>query len=99
MMTALEEKLARLKLAQVQMDLIAASNLVAVAGNNLRTLMGTEGQNWTDELLVPAEVLLTMPEDFDRVARWRTGLKQRPDLLQLAENLKSAELTVKYRKN
>ena len=30
---------------------------------------------------------------------WLTGLKQRPDLLQLAENLKSAELTVKYRKN
>ena len=99
MMTALEEKLARSQLAQVQTELIAASNLVAVAGNNLRTLMGTEEQNWTDELLVPAEVLLTMPENFDRATSWRAGLKQRPDLLQLAENLKSADLTVKYRKN
>lgn len=98
-MTSLEEKLARSQLAQVQTDLIAASNLVAVAGNNLRTLMGIEEQNWTDELLVPAEVLLTMPENFDRAASWRAGLKQRPDLLQLAENLKSADLTVKFRRN
>ena len=99
MLTALEEKLARSQHAQVQTDLIAASNLVAVAGNNLRTLMGIEDRDWTDELLVPAEVLLVLPENLDRPTSWRTGLAQRPDLLQLAENLKSAELTMKYRKN
>jgi outer membrane protein TolC len=99
MMTALEEKLARSQQAQSQTDLITASNAVALASNNLRTLMGLEEKDWSDALLVPAEVLVTVPGNFDRHSSWRTGLTQRPDLLQLAENLKSADLTVKYRKN
>jgi outer membrane protein len=99
LMTTLEEKLARSQLAAVQTELIASSNSVAVAGNNLRTLMGIPEQDWTDELLVPAEVLITVPEQLDLGWSWRTGLAQRPDLLQLALNLKSAELTVKYRRN
>ena len=99
MMTVLEEKIAHSQLAAVQTDLVAASNAVALASNNLRTLMGVEERDWTGELLRPAEVLVTVPERFDLTESWRAGLRNRPDLLQLEMNLQSAELTVKYRKN
>jgi outer membrane protein TolC len=99
MMTALEEKLGLSQIATVQTDLITSSNAVAIAGNNLRTLMGVSEREWTDQLLVPTDFLVTVPETFDLTASWRSGLKQRPDLLQLAINLESAELTAKYRKN
>lgn len=99
MMTALEEKLARSQVAILQTDLLSASNAVAIASNNLRTLMGVEEKNWSEELLVPSDFLLTVPETLDLSQSWRNGMKQRPDLLQLAINLESAELTIKYRKN
>ena len=99
MMTALEEKLARSQVAASQTDLITASNSVAIASNNLRTLMGVEEKNWTPELLIPGDFLLLVPETFDLSASWRAGMSSRPDLLQLAINLENAELTIKYRRN
>ena len=98
-LTALEEKLAQSQAAATQTDVITASNSVALASNTLRTMMGITPDQWNQQFLVPSDVLLTFPEHFDLGESWRTGLRQRPDLLQLAINLESADLTVRYRKN
>lgn len=99
MVTALEEKLAQSQEAAVETDLVAARNAIGLASNNLRNLIGTAGVNWTQELLAPYDALLAVPNTIDRQTSWFTGLKRRPDLLQLAMNLENAELTVRYRKN
>ena len=99
MMTVLEEKLAQSQEAMAQTDLVSARNGIGLASNNLRSLIGTAGTNWTQELLAPTDSLLAIPHLIDRQSSWSTGLKQRPDLLQLAINLENAELTVRYRKN
>jgi len=99
MVTALEEKLAQSQEATVQTDLVAARNAIGLASNNLRNLIGTEGSQWTQETLAPADLLLAVPQTIDRQASWSTGLRRRPDLLQLAMNLENADLTVRYRKN
>ena len=97
--TVLEERLARSELASTQTELVNASNLVALASNNLKTFMGVSADQWRDQALTPAGYLLTVPELLDMAASWREGLRHRPDLHQLAINLESAALTVKYRRN
>ena len=99
MMTALDEKLARSQAASIETALVAASNVVAQASNNLQTLMGIEEMSWSDVPLKPESPVLLVPQIFDRPASWREGLRKRADFRQLAINLQNAELTVKYRRN
>jgi outer membrane protein len=97
--TSLEEKFALSQEATAQTDLILASNKVALASNALRTLMGVSPENWTQVPLEATDPVLTIPETFDLSESWRAGLRQRPDLLQLAINLETADLTVRYWRN
>ena len=99
MVTALEERFARSQLALAETELVNASNTVALASNNLKTLMGVAASEWRDQALTPAGYLLTVPELLDMPMSWRAGLRQRPDLHQLAINLENAALTVRYRRN
>lgn len=98
-LTAPEVKLARSQLASAQTELIWASNLVATASNNLRTLLGTDATAWSGEPLVPADHPTPLPETLDFQSSWRTGLSRRPDLRQLAVHLESADLTIRFRRN
>ncbi|MGV3771610.1 MAG: TolC family protein [Verrucomicrobiales bacterium] len=98
-LTTLEQSIAQSEASALQTDVIGASNIVAIASNNLRTLMGTAGTNWNHDFLVPSDFLLLMPENFDLQTSWGSGLKKRPDYLQMAVNVESADLTVKFRQN
>jgi outer membrane protein TolC len=98
-MTALDEKIGRSQTAALGTDLLTASNQVALASNNLRTLMGIEEPNWSSAFLIPEESSVLVPQLLELQESWRTGVKQRADLLQLAVNLERADLTVKFRKN
>jgi outer membrane protein TolC len=98
-LTKLEEKLAQSQNAGLQTDVIGASNVIAQASNNLRTLMGVTATNWTQEALVPSDYLLMLPEALDLQSSWQTGIQKRPDYAQLAINLERADITTRYRKN
>ena len=97
--TSLEEKFAFSQAATAQTDLVTASNAVAIASNALRTLMGVSPENWTQVPIEATDPLLTIPETLNLSESWRAGLRQRPDLLQLAINLETADLTVRYWRN
>jgi outer membrane protein TolC len=99
LLTVLEQRVAASQRAAVQTTLIAASNTLALAGNNLRTLMGTTGTNWKREFYVPVDRLAVMPESLDVTTSWQCGLARRPDLIQLVKGLKNANLNVKFRRN
>lgn len=96
---SLDAKLVQSEAAATRSDLVGASNTVALASNTLRTLLGVTTDQWSSDFLLPTDKLLTIPEIFDLSGSWRTGLRQRPDLMQLAINLETADLTVKFRKN
>lgn len=98
-LTVLEEKLAQSQRSRIETQLIAASNSVHLAANNLRTLMGTTATNWSDALLVPSDPLMVAWDIFDRMASWHRGLTNRADLLQLRAQVANAELAVKFRRN
>ena len=97
-MTVLEEKVAVSQRAQVETDLIAASNAVALAGNNLRTLMGVKTDEWDEAPLAPAESLLMVEQPLDMKSSWQRAV-QRPDLVQLIKIQENANSNLKFRRN
>lgn len=98
-LTLLEEKLAQAQRSRIATDLISASNLVNLAANNLRTLMGVTATNWADAFHIPTDALTIAWDTFDQQQSWRTGLINRADLLQLRAQADNAELAVKFRRN
>lgn len=99
MMTSLEVKLAQSQAAAVETTMVGASNLVALASNNLKTLMGVNAHDWSEYFFVPDSRLMLLPENLHLASSWQTGLRERPDLAQLEVNLQRADLTVRYRRN
>jgi outer membrane protein TolC len=97
--TSVEEKFAQSQWAAVQTELVLKSNEVAIASNNLRTMMGVSVENWTQVPLEPSDALLTIPETLNLSESWRAGLRQRPDLLQLEINAETANITLRYWRN
>jgi outer membrane protein TolC len=98
-MTVLEEKMAQSQAASIETGVSTAESTVALASNNLKTLLGLGATNWSSSSFRPVDGLLLVPAALDLQNSWSTGMDNRPDLLQLAINLETAELTVKYRKN
>jgi outer membrane protein TolC len=97
--TVLEEKLAQSQHASVIRTLIAASNAVTLAGNNLKTLLGLGATNWTEALFLPTDSALLVAQNFDLPASWQRGLTYRPDLAQVVQGVESADLNVRFRRN
>jgi outer membrane protein len=97
--TVLEEKLAQSQHAAVSRTLIGASNGVAMAGNNLKTLLGFTATNWTEEMMVPTDSTLLIAQNFDLPSSWQRGLTYRPDLAQIVHEVENAKLNVKFRRN
>ena len=98
-LTALEQRVAASQKASVHTTLIGASNTLALAANNLKTLMGYTGTNWTEKFIVPVDRLLAIPDSFDMATSWQRGLARRPDLLQLTKAVGNADANVKFRRN
>jgi len=98
-LASLEEKLAQSQVAQVQTDLIAAGNAVALAQNELKLLLGESFRANADVHLVPADQLVIVPETLAREESWQRGLAQRPDLAQLRLAAETADLDLGFRRN
>jgi outer membrane protein len=97
--TVLEERLAQSQEAAVRTTLFAASNAIAMAANNLKTLLGYNATNWTMDVFSPTDSLIVVPRRFHLVTSWDRGLVNRPDLALLNYEVKNAQLNVKYRRN
>ncbi len=97
--TVLEERLGQSQEAAVRTTLFAASNAIAIAANNLKTLLGYNATNWTMEVFSPTDSLIVVPRRFHVATSWDNGLINRPDLAQLNYEVKNAQINVKYRRN
>jgi outer membrane protein TolC len=99
LLTGLDEKLAQAQVAAVESALISASNLVALAENQLRTLMGDPFIENTPERLLPVETLYVLPESLNLAECRLRSLAKRPDLAQLREDIEKSNIDIKYRRN
>jgi outer membrane protein TolC len=97
--TVLEERIAQSQEAAVRITLFTASNAIAMAANNLKTLLGYTATNWTMDVFSPSDGLIVVPRRFHLVTSWDRGLVNRPDLAQLNYEVKNAQVNVKYRRN
>ena len=97
--TVLEERLGQSQEAAVRTTLFAASNAIAMAANNLKTLLGYTATNWTTDVFSPTDSLIVVPRRFHLVTSWDRGLINRPDLAQLNYEVKNAQVNVKFRRN
>ena len=98
-MTLLEQRVAESQLAKVRTDLIASSNAVALAANQLRNVMGVTATNWTEDWVAPGDHLMVVSQTFDRTESSQRGLSLRPDLSQMTKTLENAELTRRFHRN
>lgn len=98
-MTVLEEKQAASQVARVDADLITARNQVILAENVLKSLMGFNATSWNQTKIIPDEHLLALPENLDVMESWKKGIVQRPDYLQLRQDLEKSDIDLKYRRN
>lgn len=97
--SSLDLKLASAEEARVEVQILAARKAVALAENQLKTLLGDDFVSSAGVSLVPAENLVVVPEAFNVDQSWQRGLKQRPDLNQMRIDLDKADLDLKYRRN
>jgi len=96
---SLDEKLAESQVAQVQAELVTARNTVALAENQLKTLLGDDFISSVGVTLVPSDRLVVVPGAFDLRQSWQGGLAERPDLAQMRVDLEKADIDLKYRRN
>ena len=95
----LELRLATAEVARAQVQLVAARNVIALAENQLKTLLGDDFVSSVGTSLAPTDALVALPETFNLAQSWTRGLAQRPDLLQMRVDLEKADLDLKYRRN
>jgi outer membrane protein TolC len=87
------------QVALTEADLHDLRNVVALAENNLRNLLGEDPRTQPPGQLRPTDSLNAVPEIFDLRESWEQGLARRPDLAQLREDVAKSELDAKYRRN
>jgi outer membrane protein TolC len=98
-LTVLEERLAISQAARVDADLIAATNQVVLAENNLKTLLGYGIEDWEGGPFLPADGLVVSPVPMVLRESWERGLQRRPDLAQLREDYERNMIELRFRRN
>jgi outer membrane protein TolC len=94
----LDEKQAESQAASARSDLLTArANLVAQE-NTFKALLSMPMGQW-DTVPVPSEQLVAVPAHPQVLECWRTGLEQRPDMLQAKLSVEKQHLTIKYSYN
>ena len=92
----LDEKQAESQAASARSDLLTAEANLAVQENSVKTLLAVPMGQWEDTVPVPSEQLVAVPAHPEVQECWRTGLEQRPDMLQAKLSIEKQHLTIKY---
>lgn len=99
MLTAQEGLVAQAQVAMQESLLLLASNRVQLAEHDLRLLLGDFATNRSSVTILPTDRLLVVPERYDMDESWQRGLTQRPDLLQIREEIAIAKQQIHFARN
>lgn len=95
----LDSRQAESQAATARADLLAAQSTRDTTERGLKNLLSDNYSEWADVTVQPTEALLAIPQQFNLQESWRTGLVQRPDILQAKLSLESQGYVVRYSKN
>lgn len=95
----LDEKQAESQAAASRANLLDAQANRETAERVLKSLLSDDYNDWMDIRIEPAEALLAVPQTLDLQESWRTGMAQRPDLLQARISVEKQARTVSFQKN
>jgi outer membrane protein len=98
-MAPLDEKQAESQVAARRADLLSARVEYETQVNNLKGLLSDDYGAWAAVALEPTDKLLAVAQTFDLQASWRTGLEQRPDLLQSRQFLERQDIVLRFSRN
>jgi len=95
----LDETQAESQAAKSRADLIAALGTEDSQQRVLKKLLSDDYSEWKDFSIAPTETLVALPERFDLHESWRSGLQQRPELVQQRLRLEQQGYRIRYQKN
>jgi outer membrane protein TolC len=95
-MRPLDEQQAESEAATAQSDLQTAIVTLAQQENVLKGLLSQQLGELDNFTLVPAEQLVAIPEHPQPQECWRTGLEQRPEMIQAKLVIEKQHVSIKY---
>ena len=96
-MRALDEKQAESEAATAAAAVQTALVTLAAQENTLKSLLAQRMSDLDNFALVPSEQLIAVPEHPQPQECWRTGLEQRPEMLQAKLKIERQHVTIKCR--
>jgi len=98
-MAPLDEKQAESQVAARRADVLSAQVDFETQVNALKALLSDDFVGWADVALEPTDKLLAVAQQFDLQESWRSGLTQRPDLLQSKQFVERQNIVLRFNKN
>lgn len=95
----LDEQQAGAQAAGRSADLLSARRNLDAQQNVLKSLITDNYQEWHALYIQPLENLEAIPEKFDLMESWQSGMTQRPDLLQRRVEIERSDIVLRYERN
>ena len=95
----LDERQAESQAAKSRADLINAEGTQDSQQRALKKLLSDNYEDWGKVHIQPGEALVALPERFNLQESWRTGLRQRPELVQQRLRLEQQSYRIRFERN
>jgi outer membrane protein TolC len=95
----LDERQAESQAAKSRADLINAQGAQDTQQRVLKKLLSDNYEEWGKVYIQPGEALVALPERFNLQESWRTGLHQRPELVQQRLRLEQQSYRIRFQHN
>jgi len=98
-MAPLDIKQAESDLASRKTDLLTARQSLIRQQNLLKRLISDDYESFYQQRIEPSEQLLFLKDTRELKESWKRALDERPDLIQLRQELEKRDIEVRYNKN
>ena len=80
-------------------DLLAAIGTEETDQRVLKSLLSDDYSKWEKVAVQPTEKLVAVPQKFSLAESWRSGLSQRPDLIEQKLGLDKQDYVIRFQRN
>lgn len=98
-MAQLDERQAQAQMAASEAAVIESRRTADFNNNILKNLLSDQYEEWHTVVIVPAERLEALPQDFDVQEAWNRAFQLRPDLLVRVIELEKQGLNTRFARN
>jgi outer membrane protein TolC len=95
----LDERQAESQAAKSRADLINAQGIQDTQQRTLKRLLSDNYDDWGKVYIQPSEALVALPESYNLQESWRTGLRQRPELVQQRLRMEQQNYRIRFQHN